>query len=198
MIREIVLATLLLQTAPVAPVLIPRGMHAYSMSSASMQPTIDDRDVLLVDRPGEDCGTTRPAPGDVVVIRRNGAPWVKRVVAGPGQQVEMENGLLIIDGAPVTRADGGAETDDHGVHATRVRETLSNGVSYLTLDRGPYQPMDYFQPIVVPEGHWFTLGDNRDNSLDGREFGPTPSSDLCGIAIRIIRSTDPTRIGVRP
>ncbi|TPW05615.1 MAG: signal peptidase I [bacterium] len=198
MIRELAIAFLTLQTAPVAPVFVPAGMHAYSMPSQSMRPTIDDGDVFLADRRRDDCGSTQPAPGDVVIIDRDGTPFVKRVVAGPGQRVEMKDGLLILDGAPVRRVEVGAEILGTGLTATTIRETLPTGATYLTLDYGSGQPMDDFGPIIVPEGHWFTLGDNRDNSIDGRSFGPSPQSRLCGVAFRIVRSANPARIGMRP
>ena len=198
MILELAIAFLTFQTAPVAPVLVPAGMHAYAMPSQSMQPTIDDGDVFLADRRRDDCGSTHPSLGDVVIIDRDGTPYVKRVVAGPGQRVEMKDGLLILDGASVKRVAVGEEMLGAGLTATTSRETLPNGANYLTLDYGSGQLMDDFAPIIVPEGHWFTLGDNRDNSIDGRSFGPSPQSRLCGIAVRIVRSTNPARIGTRP
>lgn len=191
MIRELTAVLVLLQTVPVEPVVIPVGMHAFSMSSSSMQPTVAQGEVLLADRPAADCGTTTPTPGDVVIINRDGERWVKRVVAGPGQRVAMDDGVLIIDGTPVKRVEESSPEPT----ASRIRETLPNGASYLTRDEGPDAPLDFFGPIIVPKGHWFTLGDNRDNSIDGRVFGSTPAADLCGLALRIIRSADPDRVG---
>lgn len=190
MIRELATVLVLLQSVPVEPVVIPVGMHAFSMSSSSMQPTVAQGEVLLADRPAADCGTTTPTPGDVVIINLDGERWVKRVVAGPGQRVAMDGGVLIIDGRPVKRV----EEPSPGSTASRIRETLPNGASYLTLDDAPAAPLDFFGPIIVPDGHWFTLGDNRDNSIDGRIFGTTPASDLCGFGLRIIRSGDPARV----
>ena len=68
MIRELTAVLVLLQSVPVEPVVIPVGMHAFSMSSSSMQPTVAQGEVLLADRPAADCGTTTPTPGDVVIL----------------------------------------------------------------------------------------------------------------------------------
>ena len=133
-----------------------------------------------------------------VIIDRERTPYVKRVVAGPGQRVQMKAGVLIVDDIPVLQVEVGVQDMAFGLPATVIQETLPNGATYLTWDYGPDSQFDNSGPIIVPEASWFTLGDNRDNSIDGREFGPTPTSDLCGTAVRIVQSTDPKRVGMRP
>ena len=65
------------------------------------------------------------------------------------------------------------------------RETLPNGIRYLTQDLGETS-LDDFPPTRMPAGHWFTLGDNRDNSLDSRVTGPSPATQMCGVAVKRI------------
>src|SRR5262249_23352573 len=117
----------------------------------------------------------QPRYGDVVVFRLPRDPsteYVKRVVGLPGDRVQMIHGLLHINGAPVNREriDDFIETDASGrtTRGKQWRETLPNGASYVTLDlvdEGFYDNTDVY---TVPSGHYFMMGDNRDNSLDSR------------------------------
>ena len=134
---------------------------------------------------------SEPARGDVVAFRlpKDGATdYVKRLVGWPGDRIQMKEGLLYINGAPVMRerlADFVA-TDLCGPSTARVkrwRETLPNGKSYETLDcvdNGFYDNTDVY---AVPAGHFFVLGDNRDNSTDSRvlsAMGYVPFENLIG------------------
>jgi len=186
-----------------APVLAPRGTHPYVVRSQSMVPTLEEDDVVLANRSRGDCGTVEPSPGDVVIIDRNGSPWVRRVVAGPGQTVQMIGGELVIDGLPVRRERAGTLADVNlqqlGLPAeltTLWRESLG-GRTYLTADFGPGQ-LDDAPPVTLPDDHWFTMGDSRDNAIDGRVDGPTPRSEICGVVLQVVRSADPARVGSRP
>jgi len=116
-----------------------------------------------------------PDRGDVVVFRlprEDSTDYIKRVIGLPGDTIQMIDGVLHINGEPVKREriEDFIETDE-GMRTSRVkrwRETLPNGVSYTTLDlvdRGLY---DNAGPYKVPEGHYFMMGDNRDNSTDSR------------------------------
>ena len=186
------------------PVLVPVGHHAYWVSSGSMQPTLSEGDVVLADRPGGVCGTTEPVPGDVVVARTQGRPWLRRIVAGAGQTVQVMGGVVYVDGQPVKRehvdpaaVPGGVPKDPYS--ETLVwREAVPAGRSWLTFDFGTGGMLDDTPEIRVPEGHWFALGDNRDNAVDDRVHGPTSAADLCGIVVAVVRSEEPSRVGVRP
>ena len=196
----IVLLTLIAALQQEAPVFTPAGAHPYRVSSASMAPTLEEGDVVLANRPGGDCGVTDFQPGDVVVAMRKGAPHLRRVVATAGQQVQMVEGVLLIDGVAVGRESlpgpTGA-TDPLGTGAV-WRETLPNGRSYAILDFGPGQVGDETPSLIVPEGHVFALGDSRDNALDDRFNGPTKIADLCGVVMVVARSPVRERIGTRP
>ena len=138
---------------------------------------------------------SEPNRGDVVVFRLprdDSVSYIKRVIGLPGDRIQMVDGLLHINGVAVKRERAEDYIDrDEGPRPIRVkrwRETLPNGVSYYTLDRIEHSEYDSTQPYVVPSGHFFMMGDNRDNSLDSRVppssggVGYVPFENLIGQA----------------
>lgn len=149
---------------------------------------------------------TLPRPGDIVVFRTSdGTDWIKRIVGMPGETVQMIGGVLHIDGRPVKRervADF-VDVDKSGVErrVPRYVETLPNGASYDTLDLDPNGFWDNTDIYEVPPGHFFTLGDNRDNSSDSRVLdgiGYVPFENLIGRADVAFYSEMTERYGWRP
>lgn len=158
-----------------------------------------------------------PERGDVVVFRHpvSGRDFIKRLIGLPGDTVQVKNGLLYLNGEPVqVTPDGTFEeiAEAQGPQRLRPRcangpvgrggicikekfiETLPNGVSHSILNIGN-QSSDNTQVYTVPEGYFFFMGDNRDNSSDSRVsnmvggVGFVPFENLIGRADRIMFSS---------
>ena len=162
---------------------------------------------------------SQPNRGDVVIFKApptNDIDYIKRVIGLPGDTVQMVGGQLVLNGTPVPRqriADFelpvSPNTDCFAVQFRttaadgtpvcrypRYRETLPGGRSYEVLDLFP-TPKDDTGAIIVPEGHLFLMGDNRDNSQDSRfpaveggGIGIVPQANLVGRASLMMFSTD--------
>lgn len=178
------------------------GPHpTYSMASASMEPTLKAGDIVMVDGARAECGSADVKVGDVVVFRRpsTAAPYMHRVVAGPGQTVEMRGGLLVIDGKPVARrALGSVALPNTPLRVTEFEETLPNGARHRIYDLGPNGDLDQMAATTVPAGSWYLMGDNRDNAADSRVDGPAPGRDICAVALKTVYAKDQSRVGRRP
>lgn len=161
---------------------VSKFSYGYSRYSMPME---------LVPLPGRLFGRS-PERGDVAVFKLptdNHTDYIKRVIGLPGDRIQVLGGVLFINGAeiPRERVDDFIGEDDQGeeVSVRQYRETLPNGVSYLTLDLTPRGPRDFTQEYVVPEGHYFMMGDNRDNSTDSRfldDVGYVPFENFVGRA----------------
>ncbi len=132
-----------------------------------------------------------PERGDVVVFRLpkdDTTDYIKRVIGLPGDRIQMIDGRLHINGVAVRRERVSDFIDDEDGTSERVRrwrETLPNGVSYETLDLQENGFLDNTEEYVVPSGHYFMMGDNRDNSADSRVLsavGYVPFENLIGKA----------------
>jgi signal peptidase I len=139
-----------------------------------------------------------PERGDVVVFKwppDDSTDYIKRVVGLPGDRIQVTGGLLSINGRVVPREEVEPFVEigytGEEVRVPRYRETLPNGVSYEVLDRQPNGDLDNTGVFIVPEGHFFMMGDNRDDSDDSRRgVGNVPLENLVGKAQVIFFSTD--------
>jgi len=154
-----------------------------------------------------------PTRGDVIVFklpRDNSTDYIKRVIGLPGDRIQVINGQLYINGTAVKRVPVAPyvttdaykpctnEPGSEGVPqiVPRYRETLPNGRSYYTLACNSQLPQNNTQVYVVPSGHYFMMGDNRDNSEDSRfameegGVGYVPAANLVGKAEFIFFSND--------
>jgi signal peptidase I len=177
--------------------------------SASMRPTLLEGDVVLVNRAAYDLKipfthvslwrTGEPQRGDVITFfsPASGERLIKRLVAVPGDVVEMRDEQLILNGHPVA----------YGAH-TEAIEPFQGGevVAWRSVEQLPAQVHAVrghviqvlpglaarrdFGPLTVPADHYFFLGDNRDNSADSRYIGLVPRELLIGHAHHVLASVD--------
>ena len=135
---------------------------------------------------------SEPERGDVVVFKKPtdpGADFIKRLVGLPGDEIQVRGGVLHIDGKPVARRriEDMVVADPFGreMRLPRYMETLPNGREHPILEaRGDRGGADDTSVYRVPEGHYFMMGDNRDNSVDSRDssVGMVPRVNLVGRA----------------
>ena len=184
----------------------------FSIPSGSMKPTLLVGDYLFVSKfaygysrysfpfsPPLFSGriwSGTPERGDIAVFRFPPNPridYIKRVIGLPGDRIQMIRGVLHINGEPVKLERTGTydpgDSGDEAAQAAIYTETLPNGVSYETLDITPNSMSDNTREFLVPEGHYFMMGDNRDNSADSRaNVGFVPLENFVGRAEMIFFS----------
>lgn len=169
---------------------LTRPHASYSLPSASMLPTLRPGDHILANRGFY--ATHPPEYGDVAVFIKpgpNAIPYIKRVVALPGDSVQLKAGILYLNGNAMPQTPLGG---------TDFREELPNGHAYgIRIDSRSAVGED--TPLYqVPKDHVFVLGDNRNNSADSRfldEIGYLPISNLRDKVAFIYWSRDTSRIG---
>lgn len=163
--------------------------------TGSMKPTIQEGDVVWVNKLAYDLKVpftthhlaewAEPGRGEVVVFFEpvHETRYVKRVVGLPGDVVELRDNRLILNGTPVDW-----ELSKSG--ATQGEEQLGeHRHAVMTIPDKP--AMRTFGPTRIPEGHYFVMGDNRDNSLDSRFIGPIARERIIGRVSGVLVSGDP-------
>ena len=144
----------------------------------------------------------KPKRGDVAVFRlpaNTHIDYIKRVIGLPGDRIQLKDGVVYINGLPLKRQQKTDFTDDENKHniktIPRFDETLPEGKVIKILKERDSGSADNTQMYEVPAGHYFMMGDNRDNSHDSRflqDVGYIPEENLVGHAQIIFFSTDGT------
>ncbi len=169
--------------------------------TGSMRPTIEPGDRILVDKLAYDLRVpftmvrlakwSDPARGDVVVLDSpvDGIRLVKRVVAVPGDLVELRSGRLLVNGEPAEYEQVGREVGEAGP-APILRETV-DGRTHLVRWEPSRPARRNLGPLRIPTDRYLLLGDNRDNSADSRVFGLVERELIVGRAVGVVWSFDP-------
>jgi signal peptidase I len=154
-------------------------LRSFYVPAHSMEPTIRPGDSLVVDVTRWWKGR-QPSRGDLVVFASPENPSIlviKRVLAVGGERIEIRDNVVFIDGKPLVRDWG---------HARAAED-----------NRSPEELGANLDPVEVPPGTFFALGDDRGNSWDSRFHGPVPNTSLRGQPLYIYGSKDRSRIGSR-
>lgn len=175
--------------------------------SGSMHPTLLEGDVVFVNRLAYDLKVPLtdhillhlgdPQRGDVVTFSspRDGTRLIKRLVAVPGDKVEMHNKLLFINGEPAHYQASTVEPNHDALDAPwnvqHARET-AGGHSHQIQWLAGVSGRDNFKPVTLGPNEYLMLGDNRDNSADSRFIGLVPRELLIGKAVGVMVSADIT------
>jgi signal peptidase I len=173
----------------------------FTIPSASMEPNLYQGDYIIVSKysygwskhsipfspplfDGRILGKA-PTRGDIIVFKLPRDPnvdYIKRLIGLPGDRVQVRGGVVYINGKALPRREMPSALVDTGygtIRAGRFEETNPEGGKYATQDYGPDSDADNTGVYVVPQGCYFFMGDNRDNSLDSR-FDPGVSAFKTG------------------
>lgn len=170
-----------------------------------MRPNLLEGDVVFVNRLAYDlklpltdiivAHLDDPRRGDIVTFSspKDGMRLIKRIVALPGDTVEMRDEVLFVNGQPAQYSERelALEPNENGgdVRTLRLTETIGQNRRRVQLLAG-VAARNTFDQVKVPDGNVLMLGDNRDNSADSRYFGFVPRPLLIGRAQRILASAD--------
>ena len=140
--------------------------------------------------------TNIPKRGDVIIFKppHSNLDYIKRLVGLPGDRIQMKDGNLYINNEKVEnsilREDTKVLKNGRVINIEVIKETFKNGLSFETYNYLNNSPADNTKEFLVPEKHYFFIGDNRDNSNDSRFWGTVEFNRLVGKAQIIFFSTE--------
>jgi signal peptidase I len=177
-------------------------LTAYKVPTGSMQPALKPGDFIFSSRtsygwriPGrsQPLFAQLPAVGDLVVFTYPNQPdvnYVKRVIALPGDRVQIKGNRLILNNVPMAyEASPISESENPSSEMFELLKESIGDRSWTVILEKRAKHRD-FGPLVVPPGEVFLLGDNRDTSDDSRYWGTVPASQITGKTVLIWLSVD--------
>jgi len=168
-------------------IIVSKYSYGYSRHSIPFSPPLFKGRIL----------ERQPERGDVVVFKfppENRVDYIKRLIGLPGDRIQVRDGVVYLNDKALPQKEIAPDAEDARDAARRVLETLPGGKQYVTQDENPDSFTDNTPVFVVPEGHYFMMGDNRDNSSDSRVpqtsggVGYVPEENLVGKAQIILFS----------
>jgi signal peptidase I len=142
----------------IALVIILFLYQPVKVEGTSMMPALKDQERVFINKYAYRFGISRVERGDTVVFWYPGDPsksYIKRVIALPGDTVELREGRVIVNANPIQEP-------------------------YVAMD---FRDRSSMEPLVVPDGTYFVLGDHRNSSNDSRNWGPVPAESIYGRAV---------------
>jgi signal peptidase I len=172
--------------------------------TGSMRPTILEGDRVFVNKLAYDlkfpfttwhlAEWSNPGRGDIVVFYspHDEKRLVKRVIGVPGDVVELRDNALVINGRPVEYQSIAEELLRDVPPAERAGRTFASellpGQTHAVAGNPALPAMRNFGPVIVPDGQYFMMGDNRDDSFDSRYWGPVERKRILGRATAVVAS----------
>jgi signal peptidase I len=174
--------------------------------TGSMKPTILEGDRIFINKLAYDLKVpfttwhlaewSNPKRGDIVVFYspHDGKRLVKRVIGLPGDSIELRQNALIINGQPVEYKPIAEDLLREVDFTDRARSVFAEedlpGQNHAVAAIPMVQALRNFGPVTVPDGHYFMMGDNRDDSFDSRYYGAVERKEIVGRATTVVLSLD--------
>lgn len=194
LIRSFLFQPFRVPTGSLEPTVVPGDFLFVNMFNYGLRLPVWNTKILNV---------SEPKRGDIMLFRwpvNQHWDFVKRVIGVPGDRISYINKVLYVNGVEAKQTPIGEATDSDDSHLNswpvKVVEEDLNGIKHKIFIR-PDRPAEDFKDLVVPPGHYFMMGDNRDSSNDSRYWGFVPNNNIIGKALYVWLSWDSVNHKVR-